>query len=93
MYTLVFKQQIDNIIVFDVLKKPFFGRQRLVGNVFCMKDEKNNYKATCTFYMASWPDWTSVRGDGQLKSYYLEKKAIWICERLLFNEDCYKDYK
>ena len=84
MYTVVFKQRIENLTVFEVFKKSFFGRQTVVGNVFCIKDENNIYKATSSFYMASWPKRKKpVRWDAGKLAFYLEDKALWICNEII----------
>ena len=93
MFTIVFKERIENYIVFEVFKKPFLGRQRVVGNIFCIKDEEGNYKATSSFYVASWPNYSSIRWDGGRKSYCLEEKAVDICKHILYGEDSYQIYK
>lgn len=84
MYTIVFKQKIEKLIVFDVFKKSLLGKQRIIGNVFCSKDDSGEYKAISSIYMASRP---KMRWDGERKSYYLEKKALWICNRMIENHD------
>lgn len=81
MYTVVFKQKVESLIVFDVFKKSLLGNQRVIGNIFCKKNNKGEYKATSSFYMASKPQTT--RWDGGKKSYYLEEKALWICNEMI----------
>ena len=38
MYTVILKQKIDDLIIFDVFKKTLLGRQQVIGNVFCRKN-------------------------------------------------------
>ena len=81
MYTIVFKQQTSKHVIFDVFKKPLFGKQRIVGNIFCSKDNTGKYKVTTSIYMASWPK--NLKWDGGRKLYFLEENALWICEKFL----------
>ena len=81
MYTVIFKQQTEKLVIFDVFKKTLFGQQRIVGNIFCKKDNTGEYKATTSIYMASWPK--SLKWDAGRKSYYLEENALWICKKFL----------
>ena len=55
MYTIILKQQTENLVIFDVFKKALIGQQRIVGNIFCNKDDTVEYKASTSIYMASWP--------------------------------------
>ena len=84
MYTIVFKQKVENFIVFDVFKTSLLGKQNIIGNVFCSKDEIGKYKATTSIYMASKP---KIRWDAGKKFYYLEEKALWICNKMIENRD------
>lgn len=85
MYTVVFNQKSEDLIVFDVFKKPLLGRQRIIGNVFCRKDDTGEYKATTSIYMASWH--SKMKWDGGKKSYYLEENALWICNHQIEDDD------
>ena len=92
MYTVVLKNKVEDIVIFEVFKKTFFGRQKVVGNIFCIRDEEGKYKASSSFYTASWPTYTSIRWDGGKKSYYLERTAIWICEHIMDDNEIYQGY-
>lgn len=92
MFTVVLKNKVEDILIFEVFKKTFFCRQKVVGNIFCIRDEEGKYKASSSFYMASWPKFFSIHWDGGKKSYELERKAIWICEHLMYNYEIYQGY-
>ena len=85
MYTVVLKQKIEELLIFDVFKKPLFGRQRVVGNVFCRKDENGEYKATSSIYEASWK--RKIRWDGGRKEYFIDEIAVGICKEYIENCD------
>ena len=60
MYTIVFKWKDDTMVVFDVFHTKR-GKQRIIGNIFCRKEEDGRYKAyslmTCAFVTpARMPD-------------------------------------
>lgn len=84
MYTVVFKTKTEDLIIFDVFKKPLLGRQRIIGNVFCRKNDSGEYKAISSIYMASWKN--KIKWDGGRKSYYIEEKALRICNKMI--EEC-----
>lgn len=85
MYTVVLKQETEDRIIFDVFKKPLLRQQQIIGNIFCKKDDTGEYRASTSIYMASWP-WPK-RWDGGRKSYELEEKALWICNRMLEQQE------
>ena len=85
MYTVVFKQSVDDTIIFDVLHKPLLGRQRIIGNVFCKKNAKGEYKAITSIYRSSWPE--KYRWDGGKKAYYIEELAREICTDFIKNSE------
>jgi hypothetical protein len=84
MYTVVFKTKTEDLIIFDVFKKPLLGRQRIIGNVFCRKNDSGEYKAISSIYMASWKH--NIKWDGERTSYYIQKNALWICNKMI--EEC-----
>lgn len=81
MYTVIFKTKTEDLIIFDVFKKPLLGRQQIIGNVFCRKNDSGEYKATSSIYMASWKN--KIKWDGGRKSYYIEENALWICNKMI----------
>ena len=85
MYTVVLKQKAEELIIFDVFKKPLLGQQRVIGNVFCRKNDSGEYEAISSIYMASWKN--KIKFDGGRKAYYIEKNAIWICNKMIENDD------
>lgn len=85
MYTVIFKQQVDDTIIFDVFYKPLFGRQRIVGNVFCKKNTEGEYKAVTSIYKSSWP--TKYRWDGGRGAYHIEKLAREISNSFINNSE------
>ena len=52
MYTLVFKWKDDSMVVFDVYQTKL-GKQRIIGNIFCRKEEEGRYKAYSMFSLSS----------------------------------------
>ena len=81
MYTVVFKQKVDDTIIFDVFHKPLLGRQRIIGNVFCKKNTEKEYKTITSIYMSSWPN--KYRWDGGKRAYYIEKIAREVCNNFI----------
>ena len=88
MYTVILKQKIEDLIIFDVFKKTLLGRQQVIGNAFCRKNNSGEYKATSSIYMASWKN--KIRWDGGRKSYYIEEKAVWICNKMLEDDNLFE---
>ena len=80
MYTVVLKQKSEDLIIFDVFKKPLLGRQRIIGNVTCKKID-GEYKASSTIYMASWKN--NIKYAGGRTDYCIEEMAISICNYII----------
>ena len=57
------------------------GKQRIIGNIFCYKDDNGEYKTTNSIHMASWMK--NIKWDGGKISYYIEETALWICNNML----------
>ena len=55
MYTLVFKWKDDTMVVFDVYHTKR-GNQRIIGNIFCIKEEDGKYKAHSLIGISSAPE-------------------------------------
>lgn len=85
MYTVVFKQKVDDTIIFDVFHKPLLGRQRIIGNVFCKKNTEGEYKTITSIYMCSWTN--KYRWDAGKRAYYIEEMAREICNDFIKNSE------
>ena len=55
MYTIVFKWKDDTMVVFDVYHTKR-GKQRIIGNIFCRKEEDGSYKAHSLIGISSAPE-------------------------------------
>ncbi len=87
MYTLVLRQKNKELAIFDVFKTTLLGRQKIIGNFFCIKDENGDYKTTTSIYMASCPQQSSVHWDGGKLDFYLKEKALHILNVLIDNKE------
>ena len=85
MYTLVFKWKDDTMVVFDVYHTQR-GKQRIIGNIFCRKEDDGRYKANSIMTLTSI---VPANKPGHMRKIPVEKlkdNAEYICNLKWFNK-------
>ena len=80
MYTIVFKWKDDTMVVFDVYHTKH-GKQRVIGNIFCSKEE-GGYKAQSLITISSVP----LQPTSKIPVEELYHNAEYICNMEWFNK-------
>lgn len=81
MYNVVFKQKEESLIIFDVFKTSLFGKQKVIGNVFCTVDERGTcVKMTSSVYVGSIP---KKKWDGGDLDFKIEEATKYICNTFI----------
>ena len=85
MYTLVFKWKDDTMVVFDVYHTKR-GKQRIIGNIFCRKEDDGRYKANSIMTLTSI---VPPNKPGHMRKIPLEQlkdNAEYICNLKWFDK-------